>query len=166
MPRKSSGGTGKKSSARVSSRTTGSRKKSSAGARSSADRKVLIMPRRHEATSDAEKPAAKGRSASHALTDHEEIRRWAEERDAHPARVRGTGEGEDVGMIRLDFPGYSAEESLEEIEWDQWFEKFDENRLALLVQEQTAGGQRSNFNKLVKRETGQTSPSGRGRSTA
>jgi hypothetical protein len=58
-----------------------------------------------------------------------------------------------VGMIRLDFPGYSGEQSLEHIEWDDWFQKFDESGLALLVQEKTAAGQKSNFNKLVSRET-------------
>jgi hypothetical protein len=85
--------------------------------------------------------------------DHEEIQQWAEERGASPACVRGTGGGEDVGMIRLDFPGYSGEQSLEHIEWDDWFQKFDESGLALLVQEKTAAGQKSNFNKLVSRET-------------
>ena len=43
--------------------------------------------------------------------DHEEIRRWAEERNAKPACVRGTGKAGDIGMIRLDFPGYSGERS-------------------------------------------------------
>jgi hypothetical protein len=57
-------------------------------------------------------------------------------------------------MIRLDFPGYSGADSLEEIEWDQFFEKFDEQGLALLVQDKTARGQKSNFNKLISRETG------------
>lgn len=56
-------------------------------------------------------------------------------------------------MIRLDFPGFSGEKSLEHIGWDEWFEKFDEHNLALLYQETTAGGERSNFNKLVSRET-------------
>jgi hypothetical protein len=87
------------------------------------------------------------------LTDHQEIRQWAEERGASPACVRRTGGGEDVGMIRLDFPGFSGEGSLEHMGWDEWFQKFDESGLALLVQETTAGGERSNFNKLVKRET-------------
>jgi ferritin-like metal-binding protein YciE len=86
------------------------------------------------------------------VTDHEEIRAWAEERGAHPACVRGTGGGEDTGMIRLDFPGYSGSDSLQEISWDDWFEKFDENNLALLIQDRIRG-QKSNFNKLVKRET-------------
>jgi hypothetical protein len=86
-------------------------------------------------------------------TDHEFIRHWAEERGAHPAAVKGTGGGEDVGMIRLDFPGFSGEGKLEEISWDDWFAKFDESELALLYQQETAGGERSNFNKLVKRST-------------
>ncbi len=94
-----------------------------------------------------------GGHTSHPLTDPEEIRRWAEERGAKPACVRGTGGKGDIGMLRLDFPGYSGEESLEPISWDDWLEKFDERGLALLVQDTTASGQRSNFNKLVSRET-------------
>ncbi|HLX75164.1 MAG TPA: hypothetical protein VKR26_10520, partial [Terriglobales bacterium] len=98
---------------------------------------------------------------SRVLTDHDEIRNWAEERDAQPACVRGTGSEEDVGMIRLDFPGYSGETSLEPIEWDEWLQKFDENNLALLVEDETAGGEQSNFNKLIGRETAAGRASGR-----
>lgn len=92
------------------------------------------------------------KSSSRVLTDHDEIRRWAEKRGAKPAAVRNTESEDDPGIIRLDFPGYSGAGSLEEIEWDEWFEKFDENGLALIVQENTANGQKSNFNKLVNRE--------------
>jgi hypothetical protein len=90
-------------------------------------------------------------SDTHTTTDHDEIRRWAEERSAKPSCVKGTGGNDDVGMIRLDFPGYSGEQSLQQISWDEWFEKFDDNDLALLVQDETSSGQKSNFNKLVKR---------------
>lgn len=86
-------------------------------------------------------------------TDHDEIRRWAEERGAKPAKVKGTGGGDDAGLIRLNFPGYSGEESLEDISWDEFFRKFDDNNLAFLYQEETAEGERSNFNKLISRET-------------
>jgi hypothetical protein len=92
-------------------------------------------------------------ASAHPLTDHDEIRKWAEERKASPSCVKGTGGKDDTGMIRLDFPGYSGKDSLQEISWDEWFQKFDENGLALLVQDKTAGGQKSNFNKLVSRET-------------
>lgn len=59
-------------------------------------------------------------------------------------------------MIRLDFPGYTGADSLEPISWDDWFQEFDKKRLALLYQEETAGGEKSNFNKLISRETAGT----------
>ena len=63
-------------------------------------------------------------------------------------------------MIRLDFPGYSGAGSLEEIGWEDWFRKFDESKLALLVQDTTSRGQKSNFNKLIGRETAERRESG------
>jgi hypothetical protein len=91
---------------------------------------------------------------SRTTTDHEEIQRWAESRGAQPAEVEGTERGgDDVGIIRLDFPGYTGTPPLRHISWDEWFRKFDESGLALVYQERTSGGQRSNFNKLVARET-------------
>lgn len=90
---------------------------------------------------------------SRTTTNHDEIRRWAEARRAQPACVKGTGGANDVGMIRLDFPGYSGGDSLEPISWDEWFRAFDDNNLALVYQETTSSGERSNFNKLVARET-------------
>jgi hypothetical protein len=85
------------------------------------------------------------------LTDHDEIRKWAEARGGHPARVKRTGDEDDVGMIRIDFPGYSSEGSLEPISWKQWFEKFEEKDLALVVENQPPEGDKARFNKLVNR---------------
>jgi hypothetical protein len=87
------------------------------------------------------------------VTDHRHIREWAEARKAKPACVRGTGGKNDTGMIRLDFPGFTGSETLQPISWDEWFRAFEENNLALLIQEETADGQQSNFNKLVSRDT-------------
>lgn len=84
-------------------------------------------------------------------TNHTEIQEWAEARGAKPSCVKDTGGKKDVGVIRLDFPGYSGEDSLTEISWDEFFEKFDHNKLALLYQEETKDGEKSNFNKLVSR---------------
>jgi ferritin-like metal-binding protein YciE len=95
-------------------------------------------------------------SKSVTTTDHQEIQAWAEERKAQPACVRGTGKKGDQGVLRFDFPGYSGGDSLEAIEWEEFFEKFDEQGLALLYQPQTAAGERSNFNKLIARETAET----------
>jgi hypothetical protein len=95
-------------------------------------------------------------------TDHEEIRRWAELRDGKPACVRGTGGKGDVGVLRIDFPGYSGGDTLEAISWDEWFAQFDENKLALLIQDRTADGDLSTFNKLVSRDTVEGTERGRG----
>ena len=56
-------------------------------------------------------------------------------------------------MLRIRFPG-GAEESLEEIGWDEWFAKFEENGLAFIYQERKASGERSTFFKLVSRTGG------------
>jgi hypothetical protein len=85
--------------------------------------------------------------------DHDEIRRWAEERGGKPAHVKSTGSAEDTGILRIDFPGYSGGGNLEPISWEDFFEKFDERGLALVYQEETAGGQKSNFNKLISAES-------------
>ena len=79
-------------------------------------------------------------------TDHDRIRAWAEERDGHPARVRDRGEG---GILRIDFG--EPEENLEEIDWDQFFQIFEENDLAFLHQDRTKDGAVSRFNKFVER---------------
>ena len=85
--------------------------------------------------------------------DHDVIRKWAEERGATPSHVKRTGSQDDVGVLRLDFPGYSGEGALEPISWEQFFEKFDEQNLALVYEEETAAGQKSNFNKLISAGT-------------
>jgi anaerobic selenocysteine-containing dehydrogenase len=81
---------------------------------------------------------------SKSTTDHGTIRRWAEERDGKPVRIKGGG-------IELDFPGYSGGDRFEEISWDEWFEAFDEKGLELTYQETTKDGEQSNFNKLTSR---------------
>jgi hypothetical protein len=91
-------------------------------------------------------------SSSKRTTDHEKIRRWAEARNGRPARVPGTGDGDDAGLLRIDFPEkQEADEDLEEIGWDEFFEKFDEKKLAFVYQEKTASGAQSRFNKFVSR---------------
>ncbi len=90
---------------------------------------------------------------SHTTIDHDEIQKWADKREATPACVKKTSGKSDIGILRLDFPGYSGADSLEHIEWDEFFEKFDESRLALVYQDHTASGEKSNFNKLISRDS-------------
>ncbi len=92
-------------------------------------------------------------SESRTTTDHETIRKWAESRGGKPTSVRGTEKGGEPGVLRLDFPGYSGGDRLEEITWDEFFKKFDENNLAFLYQEHTSSGEESRFFKLVNRDS-------------
>jgi hypothetical protein len=89
-------------------------------------------------------------SKTKTTTDHDEIRRWVEEHGGKPVSVRGTGNGE-AGVLRIDFPGGAGQDELEPISWDEWFEKFDDNDLAFLYQEEKASGEDSTFFKLVSR---------------
>jgi hypothetical protein len=93
-------------------------------------------------------------NSSKTTTDHDEIRKWADARGGKPAAVDGTGGNDDVGLIRIEFPDDFNSDSgkLSEISWDDFFEKFEEGKLALIYQDQTAGGDKSKFNKLVKRD--------------
>src|SRR5258708_38507439 len=88
-------------------------------------------------------------------TDHDEIRQWAEARGGRPAAVRATHRKDDPGIIRIEFPKApnAKDEALEEITWEEFFEKFDEAGLALLYKEETASGRRSRFNKVICPET-------------
>jgi hypothetical protein len=85
--------------------------------------------------------------------NHEEIKQWVEERGGHPARVKGTNKGNGGGLLRIDYPGFSGEDTLETITWDEFFEAFEEANLALLYQEETKDGKESRFSKLISRGT-------------
>jgi len=61
--------------------------------------------------------------------------------------VKSTGAGEDPGVLRIDYPGFSGQDSLERIGWDEFFEWFDRNNLAFLYQDK----RNSRFSKLVSR---------------
>lgn len=87
-------------------------------------------------------------SSATKTTKHEEIRKWIEERGGRPSVVASTHEnGREGGLLRVDFG--EKEDSLEEIDWDEFFKIFDENDLAFLHQDETANGKQSRFAKFV-----------------
>jgi hypothetical protein len=91
-------------------------------------------------------------SDSKTTTDHDEIRQWIEARKGKPATVKDTRtRGDAAGVLRVDFPGYGDDDRLEELSWDEFFEKFDESNLAFLYQDETSNGKESRFAKFVQR---------------
>jgi hypothetical protein len=103
-------------------------------------------------------------TSSRVTTNHDAIRRWAEERGAKPV-LAGKSDGKPA-CVRLEFPD-SRDTSLREIGWEEWFQRFDKSKLALLYQQQTADGERSSFCEIVRREKAdevEQAVGGRGRS--
>ncbi|MBB4067208.1 hypothetical protein [Gellertiella hungarica] len=88
-------------------------------------------------------------TTSATTTDHDTIKSWVEARRGHPSRVRAEGEG---GILRIDFG--KPEENLEKIGWEEFFQIFDERKLAFLYQDETAAGEKSRFNKFISRDGG------------
>jgi hypothetical protein len=85
-------------------------------------------------------------SETRTTTEHDAIRQWAEAHGGKPAVVKGTD------VLRIDFPGGAGEDELEPVSWEEWFDRFEQNNLALLYQERKAEGDDSTFHKLVARD--------------
>ena len=91
---------------------------------------------------------------SKTTTDHDEIRQWVESRGGTPATIAGTERrDEEAGLLRIDMPTGASNPPLEPISWDDFFEKFDQENLAFLYQDQKADGEPSFFCKFVDRKT-------------
>lgn len=82
------------------------------------------------------------------LTSHDEIKAWAKKHGGRPSMVESTEDsGKGPGILRFDFG--KKEDSLEEIDWDRFFDAFDKQKLALLIDD---SGKNPNFNKFVHRD--------------
>jgi len=128
-----------RASARRSTRSRSSKRGGVSRSKSSAGRRKM---------SSQSSRSAQSRSAR-STTDHDEIREWAESLRGRPAIVTSTARGgQGQGVLRIDFPGFSGEGTLQELSWDEWFRIFDEQDLAFLYQDK----QNSRFNKLVSRD--------------
>lgn len=92
-------------------------------------------------------------SQTRTTTNHDEIRWRVAQHSGSPAAVRGTGSKDSPGILRFDLPGGAGEDQLEHIDWDEWFDAFDCNNLALRYQEQKSSGEDSTFFKLIDRHT-------------
>lgn len=86
---------------------------------------------------------------SQVTTNHETIRKWAQQQGGKPAAVARTHQGGDVGIIRIMFPEakQSEHDALTEISWDEFFEEFERRKLALVYEENSL------FSKIVSRES-------------
>lgn len=96
---------------------------------------------------------------SRITTNHGEIQRWVEKRGGHPARVKGTENRSAGGLLRIDYPGFTGEETLKSITWEEFFKTFDEHNLAFLYQDKTKDGKVSRFSKFIDRDSAEAEKS-------
>jgi hypothetical protein len=91
-------------------------------------------------------------STSNTTTDHEVIRKWVEKRGGKPAIVEGTENNDTgAGLLRIMFTEQSRDR-LKEVDWDTFFQTFDDSHLEFLYQDKTKDGKESRFFKFVQGE--------------
>jgi hypothetical protein len=81
-------------------------------------------------------------------TDHGFIRAWAEARDGRPGKLEGRISAGGHPLLRFDFG--TPEAGLAEIAWDEFFEIFETDALALQFRE--SPGLLSRLYKFVPRD--------------
>lgn len=95
------------------------------------------------------------------LTEHEAIRDWAAARAGSPAIVDVSAASGTQPMLRLVFDQHAYQDvdraerpqnagGIELVEWDEWFELFDRQELAVVVAEDTPGV-RDSWHQITKR---------------
>lgn len=134
----------------ASRKATSSRKRTTSARTARAATKSTARRRSTSTSTRSRSTTANGRTRRSAkrTTDHDEIRRWVEARGGWPATVKRTvRRGDEAGLLRIDYPGYSGARSLERIDWDEFFDMFDRKKLAFLYQDVP----NSRFSKLVSR---------------
>ncbi len=94
----------------------------------------------------------KAANSSHTTTDHATIKQWVETRNGKPAAIRRTNNRskDEAELLRINFPGRS-EDGFHEITWDEFFERFEENKLAFTYQDEKQSGEYSFVNSFVHR---------------
>jgi hypothetical protein len=83
-----------------------------------------------------------------ATRSHDVIRHWAKERGGVPATVQTAATKDRPRVLRIDFPGFATNRRLREVNWDDWFQTFDDRKLVFLFQQQKKSGETSNFFRL------------------
>jgi|SRR5690554_3733286 len=90
------------------------------------------------------------KTKSRITTDRNEIQKWAEARGGRPAIVADTEKKSGEGVICIKF---AEENNLKTTSWDDFFETFENNNLAMLFQEETSEGEISRFHKIVSKDS-------------
>lgn len=92
------------------------------------------------------------------LINHQEIKDWAESKQGTPAIIDAPDAGSDKIGLRLDFPGLNDSALLarakpsKTVTWNEFFEIFDSQKLAFVIDSQNRGSDWSSTYRFIKRE--------------
>jgi hypothetical protein len=78
-------------------------------------------------------------------TDKKAIKQWIEERQGWPAVEIRTNESGTENMLWVGFPEAITHRNLQQISWEEFFEKFDQEQLTFLYQDVSLNGEQSQF---------------------
>lgn len=83
--------------------------------------------------------------------NHNEIKKWVIERGGHPAVVKDTMTQieNEIGELKIDFPGYTNESDLSRISWDTFFKTFENKGFVFLYENETPEGNKSIFYEIA-----------------
>ncbi len=85
-------------------------------------------------------------------SDHEVIRRWAEERGGRPAKLLQEGEPPaEAASLHIEFSAPVASGRTHSISWEEFFGEFDRLKLELTYTDEPTPGGPSRFWRLVPR---------------
>jgi len=94
------------------------------------------------------------------LTDREDIRQWAIARGGNPMLMETPDGTRSRTLLQLTFGQYELNTDGNEgpdrlggfqlVSWDEWFTALDENKLALRVSDDPAGGNEAEFEFVAR----------------
>jgi hypothetical protein len=89
-------------------------------------------------------------AATTRTTDHRHIRNWAEDRKGRPVAVKYAGT-DPAATLRFEFGDRRVDPDVDELTWTDFFERFDDLRLAFVPGHDDANGSRHDH-KFVPRD--------------
>lgn len=84
-------------------------------------------------------------------TNHEEIMDWIKNRGGKPSREKLIGDQNLKGLLKINFLEHE-ENNISNISWEEFFRVFEENKLALFLEELTDVGGLSRIYRFLDRE--------------
>ncbi|HYC71958.1 MAG TPA: hypothetical protein VEB66_12170 [Opitutaceae bacterium] len=96
-------------------------------------------------------PATRSEPATARTIDHRRIRRWAEDRKGRPVAVKYAGT-DPAATLRFEFGDRRVDPDVDELTWTDFFERFEDLRLAFVHDRDGPNGARGSFHKFAPRD--------------